>query len=274
MGNIMETKLSLKELQDGLFEMLKVFSDLCNKHNIEYFLDSGTLLGAVRHKDFIPWDDDTDVSMKRSEFEKFKEIANELPSPYKFVDYTDYGGHFFDFVPRIINTEFSIRAERDYDAKHNGYTNKLALDIFILDSASENVKEHNKTVFAQKKIYGYGMAHRCFKQEKHSFIDRLKIFILSLKGKTLKLNKIYEKQETLSKELNDKDTGYLYCSNYIMSEIHIRYPAKCFESAILLPVKDVLFSCPSGYDKVLTILYGDYMTPPPEKDRQGKHIDN
>ena len=89
----------LEKIHSVLFDMLREIASLCDKYEIEYFLDSGTLLGAVRHQDFIPWDDDADIAMKRSEYEKFLKVADELPKPYLLIQPQDYGGYFFDFAP-------------------------------------------------------------------------------------------------------------------------------------------------------------------------------
>ena len=101
----------LERIHELLFEMLVAIDELCEKHSITYFLDSGTLLGAVREKDFIPWDDDADISMKREDYEKFLAVANELPKPYRLVTPECYGGYFFDFTPRILNMDEPLREQ-------------------------------------------------------------------------------------------------------------------------------------------------------------------
>ena len=87
----------LERIHELLFDMLTAIDELCQKHEITYYLDSGTLLGAVREKDFIPWDDDADITMKREDYEKLLAVANELPEPYRLVTPDSYGGYFFDF---------------------------------------------------------------------------------------------------------------------------------------------------------------------------------
>ena len=154
----MEQAKTLEKIHDGLFEILKVFSALCDKHGIKYFLDSGTLLGAVRHKDFIPWDDDVDLSMTREDYDKFCAVAHELPAPFKFVRPEEYGGYFFDFAPRIINTEIALREETEEDRAYNNNQNRLAADIFILDTAPDDKKAFSKMVLREKMIYGQAMA--------------------------------------------------------------------------------------------------------------------
>ena len=80
----------LERIHELLFDLLVAIDELCEKHNITYYLDSGTLLGAVRGKDFIPWDDDADLTMTRENYEKFCKVAHELPEPFLFVLPTQY----------------------------------------------------------------------------------------------------------------------------------------------------------------------------------------
>ena len=77
------TKITVHDVHVVLLEMLKDIDALCRKHNIPYFLNGGTALGAVRHKGFIPWDDDADISMMREDFDRFREVVKtDLPDKY------------------------------------------------------------------------------------------------------------------------------------------------------------------------------------------------
>ena len=264
----------LEKIHLVLFDMLREIASLCDKYEIEYFLDSGPLLGAVRHQDFIPWDDDADIAMKRSEYEKFLKVADELPKPYLLIQPQDYGGYFFDFAPRVINMDEPLHTETKEDIAQNNYQNRMAVDIFLLDNAPDDLKAFHKMVLKQKILYGYAMAHRFNKKmHSHSLSEKLKIFILSFPGKFHSLKNILKKQECLSTAYNKKDTNYYCFTNVILKEIGNRYSKEWFDSSVKLPIRDALFTCPAGYDKTLTALYGDYMTPPPPEERYPSHID-
>ena len=270
----MEKTYGLEKIHDGLFEIMVALDELCEKHNIQYFLDSGTLLGAVRHKDFIPWDDDVDLTMTRDNFERFCEVAHELQAPFKFVMPNEYGGYFFDFVARIINTEFPLREETDADRAYNSYQNRLAVDIFIIDNAPDSDAKFKWMVLRQKMLYGYAMAHRFEKaKQKHGFVESAQIFVLGTLGKLQTLSKIFKKQQKLSAKYREVKTERYCLSNTIMKEIHLSYPKRCIEGAVKLPIRDRMFSAPSGYEEILTNMYGDYMTPPPEADRAPMHAE-
>lgn len=268
----MSDSYGLKPIHDGLYEIMIAIDDICEKYGIGYFLDSGTLLGAVRHKDFIPWDDDADLAMTRDNFEKFCKVAGELPAPFRFVLPTEYNGYFFDFVPRIINTEFPLREETEADRAQSNYQNRLAVDIFLMDKAPDDQSKFSKMVFRQKMIYGYAMAHRYNKHEhEHSFSEKLKIAVLTTMGRFQSLDKIFKKQEKLSASYRNENVNRYCITNAIMKEIHNSYPIDCIADTVKLPIRDRLFPCPSGYDTILTALYGDYMTPPPKEDRVPIH---
>ena len=270
----MQNEYGLSSIHDGLFDIMCAIDDLCEKHGIGYFLDSGTLLGAVRHKDFIPWDDDADLAMTRDNFERFCKVAGELPEPFKFVLPTEYNGYFFDFVPRIINTEFPLRQETDADRAQNNYQNRLAVDIFIMDKTPASQKKFSIMVLRQKMIYGYAMAHRYDKHaHEHSFSEKLKIFVLTFMGRFQSLPKIFAKQERLSSKYRAENAERYCITNAIMKEIHNSYPIKCISDTVKLPIRERLFPCPAGYDTILTALYGDYMTPPKQEDRVPIHTD-
>lgn len=268
----MEKSHDLQTIHDGLFSILKEIDALCEKHGIGYFLDGGTLLGAVRHKDFIPWDDDADLTMTRDNFERFCKVADELPAPLKLIYPKDYGGYFFDFVPRIVNMDFPLREETEADRAQNNYQNRLAVDIFLIDNAPNDPKKFSKMVFRQKMLYGYAMAHRYDKNaHQHSGADKLKIFVLTFLGRFHSFASILKKQDKLATSYRDKATDTYCVSNTILKEIHISYPKSYIENTIKLPIRDAMFSCPEGYHEILTKMYGDYMTPPPADEQHPTH---
>lgn len=263
---------TIEQIHDALFDILKEVKKLCDENGITYFLFSGTLLGAVRHKDFIPWDDDADLCMKREDFERFAAVADKLPKPYKLVMPTEYGGYFFDFAPRVVNLDEPLRDELPEDIAQNNMQNRIAVDIFILDEASNSAFGFKKTVLKLKINYGKAMAFRYNKKMRsHSLIESLQIGLLRFLGKFTTLEKVFKKQDKISTALRGKKTDVYVLTNSIIENIHIVYPRRIFESTVELPIRGELFSCPVGYDEALRRLYGDYMTPPPEDKRNPTH---
>ena len=94
-----ERVLSLEEIKQVELDILKYLHELCEQHQIKYFIDFGTLLGAVRHKGFIPWDDDTDISLARDEFEKlYQVLKNENHPYYKLISFRETKGYPYSYL--------------------------------------------------------------------------------------------------------------------------------------------------------------------------------
>ena len=113
-------------------EVLEVVAEICNRHNIQYFADYGTLLGAVRHKGFIPWDDDIDISMFRSDYERFLKIAPaELPSGWQILNI--HNNPFHHQLHTIVRSGLKINYSPDYLNRFHGCPYSVGLDLFPLD---------------------------------------------------------------------------------------------------------------------------------------------
>ena len=263
----------LERIHDLLFDMLKNIDALCQKHGITYYLDSGTLLGAVREKDFIAWDDDADISMKREDYEKFLSVAHELPDHYKLVTPDTYGGYFFDFTPRVLNMNEPLREESDADRAQNNHQNRVAIDIFIIDKAPDNDAVFSHMLLRQKMVYGYAMAHRYSKDgAKYSFVQKMQVLVLRTLGRFMKLENILKKQEKISTAYRNDSTSYYCITNFPIRSLKHRYNVEDFDEVVRLELHGELFSCPKGYHNILTKYYGDYMTPPKKEARVAIHI--
>ena len=125
-------------------DLLLKFSEVCRRHNLHWFLMFGSLLGAVRHQGFIPWDDDLDVAMPRSDYEKFLSLNSEFTFPYFLqTPYTDEG-YFYSFA-KIRNSNTSMIAAKFINQGHN---QGIAIDVFPLD---EWDKEKGRELFSEIK---------------------------------------------------------------------------------------------------------------------------
>lgn len=263
----------IEEIHEILFDILVAIDELCEKHGITYYLDSGTLLGAVREKDFIPWDDDADITMKREDYERFLSVSDELPEKYKLVTPDKYGGYFFDFTPRVLDMSAPLREETSADIAQNNHQNRVAVDIFIIDRAPDDKKEFSRMVFCQKMIYGNAMAHRYEKsREKHSFMQNMQVAVLRTMGRFMRLEKIFARQEKLSTSYRNENTSHYCVTNFPVRALGHHFEKEVFAEPLKMTLHGREFSCPSGYDEILTKYYGDYMTPPKKEDRVPIHI--
>lgn len=244
-----EIQKSLSELQDKLFVALTEFDRLCTEAGCGYSLICGTLLGAVRHKGFIPWDDDIDVVMFREDFERFREYCvrtNTMGLTY--LDEKD------TWVPRI----------RIDNSKN------VFVDIFILDKSAPDAKSQKKTLFKLKVLQG--MMKKDIVYKRYSFFNKILIFGTHLLGIPFSFDWKYKKYHSIAQKYNDMNGEKYYIADGAFSVTSIIWEKSDFDSFIRSPFRDREFLITDQYKTVLTKLFGPtYMELPPEKDRIPKH---
>ena len=179
----------LTEVHQANLAVLKEIDRICRKYRIKYLLDAGTLLGAVRHKGFIPWDDDADVAFTRSNYDAFlKVVRRELPEGMELLEPKDLRGGtaFYDFAARIIYKNSQTHEDSDEMRFYEGKLNHLWVDLFVIDELPEGKAASAFTRLLHTVIYGMAMGHRYrvdFK--KHSLINKIVIGVLASFGKMI-----------------------------------------------------------------------------------------
>ena len=237
----------------NLLEQLDI---VCKKHNIPYYIYYGTLLGAVRHKGFIPWDDDIDVVMFREDYERFQKIApTEFKEPYFFQStYTDRMLWFFSKIrdSRTTAIEFSKK----------NLNQGMFIDIFPLDDVPDGIHEELDAVLeAQREI------KRTIFNPKQLLLDyeQGKRFTLDI-DILLDLIKM-DRSKRLSEfeALSLSYAGESERVNYILDELSGRgcksVKREWFKDVVYLPFEHIQLPVPAEYDKILTQCYGDYLIP-------------
>lgn len=257
----------LNDIQQILLGFLLEVDRICKKHNIKYFLGGGSLLGAVRHKGFIPWDDDADVMMLRKDYDRFLSVLpSELPN-YLFAQTqeNEKDSHFPFTKLRINNTLLSTEFTSRFPNIHNG----IFLDVLAQDYTSNNAflrKIHMKATASSRwlvldKWRGTSVNANSRFSSLCANILR-KIFPLGF------LQKVQNKLISLHK--NMKNPKYLFDS---MGRNVSRgaFPAEWLDEAIWVDFENAKLPIPKEYDKYLKYLYGDYMEMIPVSERHVSH---
>lgn len=256
--------IGLEEQKKILLDILIDFDRVCRANDIEYSIAYGTLLGAVRHGGFIPWDDDIDVIVTREEYNKIKKIMNsELKDNYYFVS-AETDKRFAAPLAKIIDTNTILK-----ELGH--YSDKLDLgvyiDIFLCDFIPNDIKERQKvykrSVFLQK-VWSFSG---------NNFENSNKIvhFVRSLANRTsIARHAALRSYKLAEKTTDDRDMmAPLVFGNLVRDKNAMAYKDLTdlteyeFEGHSFRGIKD--------YDKYLKIWYGDYMELPPEEKRVSDH---
>ena len=241
---------------------------LCDKHNIKYFIIAGTLLGAIRHGGFIPWDDDMDVGMLREDYEKFIKVAK-----------TELGGDFFlqtsetdknyglPFAKILLNDTVLVEASAGSDAKKG-----IFVDVFPFDVAPENEADrenHNKKTYIYKRLLLAKLNYNVC--AKNDYVKRAVYFILKIMSSFYSHDKLVQKLESEITRYNNSKTEDIVNIGGAYGYKKETIKADWVRDTVEIPFEDMTLSAPVDYIKYLETFYGDYMTPPPEDKRYNRH---
>ena len=265
----------LTRVHEANLKLLKEIDRICRKYRIQYMLDSGTLLGAVRHKGFIPWDDDADVVFTRPNYEKFLKVAErELPKGMTLLRPQDIRGGrvFYDFTTRILYDNSRVHEDNGQMRFYEWKLNHLWVDLFVLDRLPEGKFGAFFAKFLQKVVYGMAIGHRDqIDFSKYSLADKVRVGVLSTVGKLIPMPFLIKLQTVLAAKDWKKKTDKRYYSNYQPDYLYVTLDADWCEETVDLEFEDTVLMAPKGYDHVLTWIYGDYMKLPPREKQVPAH---
>ena len=258
-------KIELEELKKIQIKILDYVDEFCKNNSINYWLDCGTLLGAIRHKGYIPWDDDIDIGMLRDDYEKFMKLFNKYnDSQYKFHCY-EIDNEWHLPYGKILD-ENTIMYEPD---EKTGIKQSVFIDLFVYDNAPNDEKELNK-MYKKRDLYKKLNNLQIYsgfyieKKNKYNFI-RYPIHLLMqlfpkryFVKKGIELSKKYSNEETT--RIGNFTSSTKICCNKDIFNIFVKVE---FEGKKYL--------APVGYDEWLKSFYGDYMKLPPKEKRVSHH---
>lgn len=261
--------LQLGKVHKVQLEIANEVKRICDKYNIKYFMIAGTLLGAVRHRGFIPWDDDLDIGMLRDDYKRFLKLAaKELKKIYYLETWYSSPGYGLPFAKiRKNNTRYIENNSKDVNC-HPG----IFIDIFPFDNVPNN-KVLRLIHEYRLKFYQYLIFELCMYSISinYKYIKRLVYTLLKKSVKNKSLKEIKKRYEGISKKYNSKQTEHVHAVGGAYG-----YKKETIKTSWVLQVDELefeghMFKVPKGYKEYLTYFYGDYMTPPPRNNRYNRH---
>ncbi len=256
--------IDIAAVQRRELEILKEVAKLCERHGLRWWADGGTCLGAVRHKGFIPWDDDVDIGMPREDFDRFRQIApRELPEHLALQDYEQIR-HPAHSILKVHDrrTTFIEDYLAPYPEAHTG----VYLDVFAYDGYPEPGPERDALERRRKPLRTLRRIMR------HTWADagtpgqKLRYVLTVPLRWVMPYNWPSLREEDLFRRMSIYDAPWANeCFGWVL------YPSRCVRETVTLPFEDMTVPCPAGTDEYLRILYGDYMTYPPEDQRAPGH---
>lgn len=251
-------------------EIVKNVIDICKKNNLKYFMLGGTMLGAIRHKGFIPWDDDIDLGLPRKDYDKFLEIApKQLADNLKLVNYKNNPNYHY-YITRILDIDTKVIEER-IENETEKYTN-ASIDIFPLDGTPNN--KILRQIYFFRVLYHRALMSLCYKdsidkKRKRSKKEKILLCIM-MKLPIEKITTAYKQKEKIDKLLKKQD---FYNSKYvgnIMGAYRTKeiVPQEFYGKGKMYEFEDVQMNGLELYDEYLKYTYGDYMKLPPEDKRK------
>lgn len=264
---------NLKPVWLAILDVYSAYASACEKLNVRHWAAYGTLLGAVRHKGFIPWDDDFDVFMPRDDYERFLARAEEyLPSYLKLVTWRNTKEYDFAFA-KVQDTRRDVY---DRVVKESGTEQPqgLYIDIFPLDGVAESFwgRLREKLV----RTLAYARYTSLFRKGAHrglkGWVGELLGYLLAPWFGKFSSPKDFD---LLREQIAERHpfAGSKSCGFYFTLQGGWEWTgdAVWFNDTVMLPFMDIVVPAPVKWHECLTQMYGDYMTPPPEPDRKSVH---
>ena len=257
-------RINGEELKAIQLEILDAVADFCDKNGISYWIDCGTLLGAIRHKGYIPWDDDIDIGMLRPDYDRFLALFNENQEKYRAYSVENNPDFHYSFA-KVLDTNTVL-----YEPDRNGNKLSINIDVFVYDNVPD--EDTANKLYRVRDWYRachllHDMNHLPATRTNPAFIAGCKVLQVLLtpfpKGYFIR------KLVANAKQYVSADTQYV--GNF-MAESKMMCDKEVFSQFTTAEFEGRQYRIPAGYDTWLKAFYGDYMKLPPEEKRVSHHL--
>lgn len=262
-----------EELHQYDLSALKAFAAFCEEHGLNYFAIGGTLLGAVRHQGFIPWDDDVDVAMPRADYDRLVAMADRFPKPFVLEQY-QYNKEFQSYFAKLRSEEIMLyETVTEAGDKRPGYL----VDIMPLDGTPDNPllrKLYFARVLILRFLCGAANVNTGILTSRPKWEQQvLKVCRALRLYKVVTKDKVYRRMDRLFRRQKAETASHIgtITGAYKTKEI---VPAEYFglkEKPVYLPFEDMKLRVPARYEVYLTHMYGDYKSLPPKEQRKAHY---
>lgn len=255
-------KLSVIEIKRYELDILLSFQDSCKKRGLKFYLSGGTLLGAIRHKGFIPWDDDIDVCMPRNDYEKLLRVYNNDKEKYQLraVKLNNFNAPY----AKLVDTNTIVESQYTEDENNS----HLWVDIFPVDALPENIKEVEK-IYSKCSLYRQIFALADAKLgEGKSLFRRYAKYLLKPLAKLYGKDRCVKHIERIAQSYSYENSKYVGAITWGLYGVGERMLKSEFEHTVMVEFEGHQFPTFSCWNSYLKGLYGDYMKLPPVEKRQ------
>lgn len=258
-------RIELEKLKKVGLDILKEFIRVCDLLDLKYYLAYGTLIGAVRHEGYIPWDDDVDVYMPRPDYEIFMKEAKKYLKDNYFVQNNDTDPEYLLRFAKLrdSNTTFIEEEYKKYTINHG-----IFIDIFPLDGYVKG-KDLLLDMRIKQKAFEESDNEVKFKNSLSTFNMKVIQKIGPILNKKINLEKTMNSYEDRAKKFSYKDSDYV--AEMVGSIYIVPMKKEVFGEGKLMKFEDIYARVPDDYDTCLKLLYGDYMKLPPKEQREPHH---
>ena len=264
------TSQHLNDTQRYILHVLREVTRVLEELNIPYFMQGGTMLGAIRHDGFIPWDDDVDLGIPRADYDRLlKEISARLPENLELRTYDDETDHHYYFA-RIVDKRYQIRRMGSIEER----LENIWVDLFPLDGMPNGLISRQwhkmRLLMTRLKFHLSCFEKVNIKRPGRPLVERIiiRIAMITRVGKWWNTRKQLDKMDRLLKKYPPEKSEYLVnFTGQTSFKFNEMFKKEVYGQGKEYPFEDMVLVGPEQYDAYLKSLYGDYMTPPKEEDR-------